>query len=137
MHSCGKIDPLIPQLIDWGLDALEFDSPRLCGYPDLERFRGKIMFWACINIQTIYPNGTPDDCEREVWHMVRNLGTPEGGFGAYYYPRIRHIQAPRSNVEAFTRGLSEYGVYSKIPGHWWDSPVPTSWPDDEVPPVPE
>jgi len=35
MHSCGKIDPLIPVLIDWGLDAIELDSPRMTGYPSL------------------------------------------------------------------------------------------------------
>ncbi|MCP4683438.1 MAG: hypothetical protein GY864_13990, partial [Desulfobacterales bacterium] len=34
LHSCGKIDPLLPYLVDWGVDALELDSPRTVGYPD-------------------------------------------------------------------------------------------------------
>ncbi|MFX1456365.1 MAG: uroporphyrinogen decarboxylase family protein [Promethearchaeota archaeon] len=136
LHCCGKIDPLIPSLIEWGLDALELDSPRMTGYPELSQFRGKIMMWGCINIQSIYTLGTPEECEREVWHMVRNLGTREGGFGAYFYPQVDHIQAPTSNINAFTSGLEKYGVYANIPDHWWTYPVAKQWRDNEVPPLP-
>jgi len=31
LHSCGKLDPIIPSFIKWGLDAFEFDSPRMTG----------------------------------------------------------------------------------------------------------
>ncbi|HME55899.1 MAG TPA: uroporphyrinogen decarboxylase family protein [Candidatus Lokiarchaeia archaeon] len=122
-HCCGKIDPIIPLFIKWGLDAFEFDSPRMCGYADLRPFRGKMMFWACINIQTIYTRGTAAECEREVWHMVRNLGTPDGGFGAYYYPQPQHIKSPVNNIKAFTSGLKKYGTYAPIPPEWWVSSV--------------
>ena len=120
LHSCGKIDLLMPALIDWGLDAFEFDSPRMVGYADLERFRGSVMIWGCVDIQRIYATGTPEECEQEVWHMVRNMGTHEGGFGAYFYPQTYHIGAPPANVAAFKRGLQEYGDYSKIPKAWWE-----------------
>ncbi|MHA2280658.1 MAG: uroporphyrinogen decarboxylase family protein [Promethearchaeota archaeon] len=136
LHCCGKIDPLIPLLIEWGLDALEFDSPRMTGYPELNQFRGKIMMWGCINIQSIYTLGSPNECEREVWHMVRNLGNRDGGFGAYFYPQTHHIQAPETNVNAFTKGLEKYGVYAKIPEHWWTYPIVKEWKDKEVPPLP-
>ncbi len=135
LHCCGKIDPIIPLLIEWGLDALELDSPRMT-YPELHQFRGKIMMWACINIQSIYTLGTPEECEREVWHMVRNLGTPEGGFGAYFYPQPDHIQAPKVNIDAFTKGLEKYGVYETIPEHWWTYPIVDEWKYNKVPPLP-
>ena len=135
-HCCGKVDPLLPILIDWGLDAIEFDSPRMNGYEDLKPYRGKIMFWGCVNIQSIYPNGTPEEVEREVWHMIRNLGTRHGGFGAYFYPQSRTIRVPRKNIKAFERGLEKYGVYSQIPEHWWDYPVETKWDYHTVPPLP-
>ncbi|KKK53049.1 hypothetical protein LCGC14_3098660, partial [marine sediment metagenome] len=35
LHCCGKIDPLIPVLTEWGMDAIELDSPRMSGYSDL------------------------------------------------------------------------------------------------------
>jgi uroporphyrinogen decarboxylase len=136
LHCCGKIDPLIPILIDWGLDALELDSPRMTGYESLAPFRGKIMMWGCVNIQSIYPLGTAAECEREVWHMVRNLGTKDGGFGAYFYPQPSHIGVGRENIRAFRRGLGRYGVYGKIPPSWWDLPVAGQWRDDTVPPAP-
>jgi hypothetical protein len=135
-HCCGKVDPLLPVLIDWGLDAIEFDSPRMNGYPNLRPYRGKIMFWACVNIQSIYPLGTPEQIEREVWHMVRNLGTKNGGFGAYIYDEYKALNMPRKNIKAFTKGLEKYGNYSIIPPHWWDYPIPDEWNDFEVPTLP-
>ncbi len=136
LHSCGNIDSLIPLLIEWGLDALELDSPRMTGYQNLAPFRGMIMMWGCVNIQTIYPRGTPEECEREVWHMVRNLGTKEGGFGAYFYPQPNHIGVRKDNIRAFSRGLKAYGVYRSIPASWWDDPLPGTWESDVVPPLP-
>jgi hypothetical protein len=123
LHSCGKIDLLMPALIEWGLDAFEFDSPRMIGYADLEPFRGNVMMWGCVDIQRVYATGTPEECEREVWHMVRNMGTAEGGFGAYFYPQTYHIGAPPANVRAFKRGLEKFGDYSEIPPAWWEYPA--------------
>jgi hypothetical protein len=136
LHCCGKIDPLLPVLIDWGLDSIELDSPRMSGYSDLAPYRGKIMFWACVNIQSIYTQGTPEEVEKEVWHMMRNLGTKAGGFGAYFYPTPRDLKTPRQNIKAFERGLKKYGNYSKIPAHWWDYPVNEEWDYSTVPDLP-
>ncbi|MHA1677298.1 MAG: hypothetical protein ACTSW3_00805, partial [Promethearchaeota archaeon] len=77
-----------------------------------------------------------EEVEREVWHMIRNLGTRHGGFGAYFYPQSRTIRVPRKNIKAFERGLEKYGVYSQIPEHWWDYPVETKWDYHTVPPLP-
>jgi uroporphyrinogen decarboxylase len=118
LHSCGKIDPLIPALIDWGLDALELDSPHMIGFEDLKPFRGKIMLWGCINIQSTYVNGTPDECEQEVLAMIKNMGTQDGGYGAYIYPQPWHINAPKQNIRAFNRGLKKYGDYAKNADIW-------------------
>jgi uroporphyrinogen-III decarboxylase len=127
-HCCGKIDKYIPLLIDWGLDALEFDSPRMTGYPDLKPYRGKIMFWGCVNIQSIYVTGTPAEVEREVWLMMKNLGTKRGGYGAYFYPTPEHIQTPKENIKAFKNGIKKYGNYSQIPNDWWEVEVPAALP---------
>ena len=135
-HCCGKIDKIIPDLIKWGTDALELDAPRMTGYADLKQFRGKIAFFGCVDIQTIYPTGTPEECEREVWHMMRNLGTKEGGFGAYFYPQPYHIKAPSANINGFEQGLEKYGTYSEIPAHWWDHPTIDEWDGRTVPPLP-
>jgi hypothetical protein len=95
------------------VDALELDSPRMTGFPALAPFRGKIMMWGCVDIQRIYTLGTPAEVEAEVGRMVSELGTPDGGFGAYIYPQPYHIQAPKENEEAFMRGLKKYGTYPR------------------------
>jgi len=136
MHSCGKIDKLLPYLIEWGLDAVELDSPRMSSYPDLEPYRGKIFFWGCVNIQSIYVHSTPEEVEREVWHMMRNLGTKNGGYGAFFYPTPKVLKTPRKNIRAFQQGIEKFGDYSKIPSHWWNYPVCKEWKDNEVPELP-
>ncbi|MEJ2249904.1 MAG: uroporphyrinogen decarboxylase family protein [Candidatus Lokiarchaeota archaeon] len=136
LHCCGKIDRILPLLIEWGLDAIELDSPRMTGYNDLVPFRGKIMYWGCVNIQSIYSQGSPEEVEREVWHMVRNLGTKHGGFGAYFYPTPTDLKAPKKNIKAFHKGIKKYGIYSEIPQSWWKYPLPESWKDNNVPPLP-
>ena len=67
---------------------------------------------------------------------MRNLGTKEGGFGAYFYPQPKDIRAPRKNIKAFQRGIEKFGEYAKIPSHWWDYPVSEEWKDNEVPDLP-
>jgi uroporphyrinogen decarboxylase len=138
LHCCGKVDKLLPHLIEWGLDAIEFDSPRMSGYRDLKPFVGKIMFWASANIQSIYVNGTPDEVRREYWHMMRNLGTKSGGFGLYPYPQPYHIHAPKKNIEALYSAHKEFRVYSKIPSHWWEQSIDEEslLSMDTVPPLP-
>ena len=135
-HCCGKIDKVIPDLIEWGTDAIELDAPRMTGYDKLRPFRGKVMFWGCVNIQSIYVQGTPEECEREVWHMMRNLGTPDGGYGAYFYPQPQHILVPAENYNGFQKGLEKYGTYAKIPRSWWEIPTLEEWDAHVVPPVP-
>ncbi len=136
MHSCGKIDRLLPLLIEWGLDAVQFDSPRMSGYSDLKPYRGKIMFWASPNIQSIYSNGSPDEVRREFWHMMRNLGNKNGGFGLQPYAEPKVLGVPRENIKAIMRGRKEFGTYTKIPSHWWDYPTLEEWDMDTVPPLP-
>ncbi|MHA1110706.1 MAG: uroporphyrinogen decarboxylase family protein [Promethearchaeota archaeon] len=136
LHSCGKVDKLLPSLIEWGLDAIEFDSPRMSGYTDLKPYRGKIMFWASPNIQSIYPNSTPDEVRREIWHMIRNLGTENGGFGLQPYAAPSAIEVTKENVKAMFKGHREFRNYSKIPPHWWKYPTFEEWDMDTVPPLP-
>ncbi len=111
LHSCGNVAELIPTLIDIGVDALEFDSPRLNPFEELIKFRGKLPFWACVNIQSVYPNGTAEDVEQEVKEMIETFSTNEGGYLAFFYPDTQAINVPKSNMKAFKRSLKKWGKY--------------------------
>ncbi|MFX1298685.1 MAG: uroporphyrinogen decarboxylase family protein [Promethearchaeota archaeon] len=111
LHSCGNIRELIPILIDIGVDSLEFDSPRMTEFEELSKFRGKFPFWACVNIQSIYPYGTPEDVEQEVKQMIQTFSTQDGGYLAFFYPDTNVINVPKRNVKAFKRALKKWGKY--------------------------
>jgi uroporphyrinogen decarboxylase len=81
-HSCGDCYPVIPDLIEIGVDSLnpvqvsaaEMDTARL------KRDFGKyISFWGAIDTQHILPHGTRDDVRAEVRHRIRDLAA-DGGF---------------------------------------------------------
>ena len=44
MHSCGKITDIIPDLVEVGINALQFDQPTLHGVDTLAEFHGQMTF---------------------------------------------------------------------------------------------
>ena len=47
MHSCGKIVPIIPLLIEAGVDVFQFDQPTFHGTDVLKTFQeqAKVTYW--------------------------------------------------------------------------------------------
>lgn len=82
-HSDGYIQPIIPDLIEIGVDAL--NAQLFC--MDIEQlgdqFRGEITFWGEIDRQSILPFGTPQDVESAVQRVRSALETKEGGVIAW------------------------------------------------------
>lgn len=78
-HSDGKIDPIIPDLVDIGLDVLNPVQP---GVLDLERigkqFGDRLSFWGSVDIQHTLPFGSPTDVAAEVIARVKTLGRTGG-----------------------------------------------------------
>ncbi len=70
LHSCGKIDPIIPDVIELGFDVLHPVQPECMSFEDVYRQYGKeIVLCATISAQRLFPFGTP----REVRDEVRRL----------------------------------------------------------------
>ncbi|MDY6913652.1 MAG: uroporphyrinogen decarboxylase family protein [Planctomycetota bacterium] len=86
MHSCGKITAIINDLIECGVDCLQFDQPRLHGIETLaENFAGRMTFWCPVDIQTTLQTKDPELIRREAQLLVEKLGGRGGGFIAGYY----------------------------------------------------
>ena len=102
MHCCGGVYPLIPGLIEAGLDILQ---PVQITCKDMEpqklkRDYGKdICFWGggC-DTREILPHGKPDEVRRHVKEMME-IWAPGGG---YVFQAVHNIMAdvPPENVEA-------------------------------------
>ena len=67
LHSCGKIDPIVPDVIELGFDILHPLQPECMDFAAVYRqYGGQIAVCATISAQRILPFGTPEDVRREV-----------------------------------------------------------------------
>jgi len=87
MHSDGKINDLIGDFIDCGLDVIELEQPRALGIEEIgRRYRGKICFEGSIDIQATLPTADRELIRREARELIQNWATPQGGFiGVCYH----------------------------------------------------
>lgn len=81
MHSCGKINDIIPSLIDIGLDVINMQQPRTNGIEEIgKRFSGKLCFQSVCDIQHTLPLKSDAEVEQEAVDLMDHWGTEEGGF---------------------------------------------------------
>ncbi len=111
-HSCGAIFKIIPHLIDAGVDILNPVQTSAKGMDTalLKKEYGKdICFWGGIDAQKILPHGTPEDVEKEVRRVIRDL-SPDGGF---LFAPTHDIQTftPVDNIIAMYESGLKYGLY--------------------------
>ncbi|NQU41880.1 methyltransferase, partial [bacterium] len=81
MHSCGSIRPLIPHLIEAGVDILDpiQVSAEGMGTEDLKReFGHEIVFHGGIDTQHVLPRGSVEEVESHVKETMGTLGDSGG-----------------------------------------------------------
>ena len=77
VHSCGSVHPLIPRMIDAGVDCLH---PLQARARDMEaerlarNFKGKLAFLGGIDAQELLTNGTPEQVRADVRRVKKLLG---------------------------------------------------------------
>lgn len=119
MHSDGRINDYLPDLIEVGVDAFNLHSPTVVGIEEVGRnFAGRVAFLPCIDIQNTYVRGTPDDVRREAALLLAHWGTPDGGIIPGEYDRIA-VGAPLENVVAAYEAFRDLGRCDRSD----DSPV--------------
>jgi uroporphyrinogen decarboxylase len=107
-HTCGAVYPLIPDLIDVGIDALNPIQVSAAGMDTarLKREFGKhLTFWGGVDTQSVLSRGTPDDVRREVARRIDDLASG----GGYVLCAVHNIQAevPPANVVAMFEAALE------------------------------
>ena len=76
LHSCGKIDPIVPDVIELGFDILHPLQPECMDFAAVYRQYGRqIALCATISSQRILPFSAPEEVRRE----VRRLAAAAGG----------------------------------------------------------
>ncbi|HHV99221.1 MAG TPA: hypothetical protein GXX36_06575 [Clostridiaceae bacterium] len=112
-HTCGAVIPMIPYLIEEGVDIL---NPVQVNAKDMDtkvlkrEFGKDITFWGGgVDTQRVLPFGTPEEVREEVKRRIEDLA-PGGGF---VFAAIHNVQSdvPPENFMAMWETLQEYGIY--------------------------
>lgn len=87
MHCCGQIDAIIGDLIEAGIDVLQFDQPELYGSGYLARkYGGRVAFYCPVDIQKVMATGDRALIEKTAADMVDAFKASGGGLIAKDYP---------------------------------------------------
>jgi len=111
-HSCGGITPLIDDLIEIGVDALNPIQVTAKGMNTAElkkRFGKRLIFWGGIDSQQALPFGSPEDVRAEVRRRISDLG-PGGG---YILSGVHNLQpdiSPENILAMYDEGM-RFGKY--------------------------
>ncbi len=107
LHCCGGVRPLLPDLIDAGLDAINPVQVSCAGMEAAQLkadFGSEITLWGggC-DTHAILPQGTPDEVFRHVRQQIEKL-RPGGGF---VFQQVHNILAdvPPENIAAMAAAL--------------------------------
>ncbi len=104
-HSCGAVYPLIPDLIEIGVDILNPIQTSAAGMDPVRlkrEFGRDLAFWGGVDIQHLLPRGRPEEITCAVERLVDVLGAG----GGYVLSAAHNIQAdtPPENVMAMLAG---------------------------------
>lgn len=78
-HSDGNIFPIIPDLVEIGLDVLNPIQPASMDPAEVkQRFGDKLCFWGSIDEQHTLPFGSPEDVRNEVKTRLQTIGKNGG-----------------------------------------------------------
>jgi len=112
MHSCGKIEAIIPGLMEAGIDVLQFDQPDLHGINILKshKTKGKITFWCPVDIQKTLQLRDEEIIRNKVREMLDKLWQGQGGFIAGYYSDNASIGLEPKWQEIANDEFSKYGI---------------------------
>lgn len=97
-HSCGSLRPIIPDLIEIGLDVL---NPVQCNCPGMDPLELKseygpaLSFMGGVDTQDLLPNGSADEVYRATLRLVEGM---TGGGGGYILA-ASHAAPPETPLE--------------------------------------
>ena len=112
-HSCGAVRPLLPWLVEDGMNIFDPLQPLEVDDGQPARFKrdfgDRISFLGGINVQSTLPRGTPEDVRAEVRQRIKEMA-PGGG----YILSPAHRMLPDiqfRNIKAMYEAGREYGKY--------------------------
>jgi len=110
-HSDGYVEPIIPDLIEIGVDVLNPVQPDVMDPAGLkEEYGDRLAFWGTVGTQTLWAWGRPKDIEEEVKLRIETVGRG-GGFVISPAYDIDLPEIPLENIIAFDKAAKKFGRY--------------------------
>jgi uroporphyrinogen decarboxylase len=105
-HSDGNVEPVIPDLIEIGIDILNPVQPE-CMDPAAvkQRYGEQLSFWGTVSVQRTMPLGSPEDVRAEVRTRLRTVG--QGGGLILAPAHVLGPEVPWENIVAFFQAADE------------------------------
>jgi hypothetical protein len=86
LHSCGRINTLVPSLVEAGADVLNMQQPQINGLREFgEAWAGKVAFLTTTDIQKTLPAMDRDKIRAEARELVAHWSTSQGGLIVFNY----------------------------------------------------
>ena len=112
LHCCGGFRPLIPMMIEAGLDGVHALQPFTTGMEpsSLKRdFGGKLLLNGAIDSQSALIEGTPETARQETLRIL-GIMAPGGGYVAGASHDYLLEETPLENVLSMYDTIMEYGI---------------------------
>ncbi len=109
-HSDGKIDDIVDDLIDMGLDCLNPMDPYGVDYSDYkQRFGDRLCLSGNMDIEFPLSKGKPQDVEADIKKHMEALKPGYGYVATASHSIVNYI--PHENVVAYFNSIHKYGKY--------------------------
>jgi len=108
-HSDGYIEPIIPDLIEIGVDVLNPIQPDVMDPKEIRGSYGdRLAFWGAVGTQTLWAWGRPKDIVEEVKVRLDTMGN-EGGYVVCPAYDVGVPEVPLKNIVAFVEAAGKFG----------------------------
>lgn len=106
-HSCGYIEPFIPDLIEVGVDILNPVQPECMSFEKIHAEYGDVLsFWGTIGTQTTMPFGKAEDVRSEVFRNLKIAGRKGGLLCTPSH--VVEPEVPWANVESYLQACRDF-----------------------------
>ena len=106
-HSCGYVEPMIPYLIEAGIDVLNPIQPECMDFGEIyQKYGDRLSFHGTIGTQSIMPFGTPEEVKAQVKKNLDIAGKKGGLFVAPTH--MIEPEVPWENILAYVEACREY-----------------------------
>ena len=106
-HSCGFIEPFIPELIEIGVDVLDPVQPECMDFTKIHaQYGSQLSIWGTLGTQSTMPFGSADDVRRITLHNLASAGSKGGLFCSPTH--MIEPEVPWDNIEAYVQAARDF-----------------------------